>query len=101
MRQRVEIARALAAETDILLLDEPFAALDYLTRARMRRELVSALADRPRTVVLVTHDIDEAVQLGDRVVVLGPRPARVRRIIDLPPGRPRSPETPGVARDAR
>jgi len=97
MRQRVELARALAAETDILLLDEPFAALDYQTRARMRRELASTLADRPRTVVLVTHDIDEAVQLGDRVVVLGPRPASVRRIIDLPSGRPRSPTTPGVA----
>lgn len=96
MRQRVELARALAAETDILLLDEPFAALDYQTRTRMRRELAATLADRPRTVVFVTHDIDEAVQLGDRVVVLGPRPASVRRIIDLPPGRPRSPATPGV-----
>ena len=96
MRQRVELARALAAETDILLLDEPFAALDYQTRARMRRELASTLADRPRTVVFVTHDIDEAVQLGDRVVVLGPRPARVRRIIELPAGRPRAPTTPGV-----
>jgi NitT/TauT family transport system ATP-binding protein len=97
MRQRVELARALAAETDILLLDEQFAALDYQTRARMRRELAATLADRPRTVVLVTHDIDEAVQLGDRVVVLTPRPARVRRIIELPPGRPRSSTTSGVA----
>nr|MDQ3370770.1 ATP-binding cassette domain-containing protein [Myxococcota bacterium] len=78
MRQRVELARALAAETDILLLDEPFSALDYQTRARMRKELVSTLAERPRTVVFVTHDIEEAVQLGDRVVVLGARPARVR-----------------------
>jgi NitT/TauT family transport system ATP-binding protein len=97
MRQRVELARSLAAETDMLLLDEPFAALDYQTRARMRRELAATLADRPRTVVLVTHDIDEAVQLGDRVVVLTPRPARIRRIIDLPPGRPRSATTSGVA----
>jgi len=97
MRQRVELARALAAETDILLLDEPFSALDYQTRNRMRKELVSTLAERPRTVVFVTHDIEEAVQLGDRVVVLGARPTSVRRVLELPPGRPRPPAAPGVA----
>jgi len=97
MRQRVEIARALAAETDILLMDEPFSALDYQTRNRMRRELVATLAERPRTVVFVTHDIEEAVQIGDRVVVLGARPTRVRRLLALPGGRSRSPATPGVA----
>jgi ABC-type nitrate/sulfonate/bicarbonate transport system ATPase subunit len=97
MRQRVELGRALAAETDILLLDEPFSALDYQTRARMRRELAATLAARPRTVVFVTHDIEEAVQLGDRVVVLGARPSNVRRVLELPPGRPRSPAAPGVA----
>ncbi|MBA3394534.1 MAG: ABC transporter ATP-binding protein [Deltaproteobacteria bacterium] len=97
MRQRVELARALAAETDILLLDEPFSALDYQTRRRMRNELVATLAERPRTVVFVTHDIEEAVQLGDRVVVLGARPANVRRVLTLPAGRPRSPAAPGVA----
>jgi ABC-type nitrate/sulfonate/bicarbonate transport system ATPase subunit len=97
MRQRVELGRALAAETDILLLDEPFSALDYQTRLRMRRELSATLAARPRTVVFVTHDIEEAVQLGDRVVVLAPRPSRVRRVLDLPPGRPRAPADPGVA----
>ena len=96
MRQRVELARALAAETDILLMDEPFSALDYQTRNRMRRELAATLAERPRTVVFVTHDIEEAVQLGDRVVVLGARPANVRRVLELPPGRPRTPATPGV-----
>jgi len=96
MRQRVELARALAAETDVLLMDEPFSALDYQTRNRMRRELAATLAERPRTVVFVTHDIEEAVQLGDRVVVLGARPARVRRVLELPPGRPRPPAAPGV-----
>jgi ABC-type nitrate/sulfonate/bicarbonate transport system ATPase subunit len=96
MRQRVELARALAAETDILLLDEPLGALDYQSRLRMRRELAATLAERPRTVVFVTHDIEEAVQLGDRVIVLGPRPTSVRRVIELPPGRPRLPAAPGV-----
>jgi NitT/TauT family transport system ATP-binding protein len=96
MRQRVEIARALAAETDILLMDEPFSALDYQSRMRMRRELAATLAERPRTVVFVTHDIEEAVQLGDRVVVLGARPANVRRILELPSAKPRTPASPGV-----
>ncbi|MDX2091873.1 MAG: ABC transporter ATP-binding protein [Kofleriaceae bacterium] len=97
MRQRCELARALAAETDILLLDEPFSALDYQTRTRMRKELVATLAERPRTVVFVTHDIEEAVQLGDRVIVLGSRPARVQRTLELSLPRPRQPAAPGVA----
>jgi NitT/TauT family transport system ATP-binding protein len=97
MRQRIEFGRALAGETDILLLDEPFGALDYQTRTRMRRELVDTLAARPRTVVLVTHDIEEAVQLGDRIIVLGARPARVRRILSMPAARPRGPADRGVA----
>jgi ABC-type nitrate/sulfonate/bicarbonate transport system ATPase subunit len=78
MRQRVELARALAAEADILLMDEPFSALDYQTRLRMRRELVRLLEQRPRTVIFVTHDIEEAAQLADRVVVLTERPARIQ-----------------------
>jgi ABC-type nitrate/sulfonate/bicarbonate transport system ATPase subunit len=101
MRQRVELGRALAAETDVLLLDEPFSALDYQTRRKMRAELVATLAERPRTVVFVTHDIEEAVQLGDRVVVLGPRPSRVRRELTLPAGRARPPAMPGVAEAAQ
>jgi len=97
MRQRVELARALASETDVLLMDEPFSALDYQTRTRMRKELVATLAERPRTVVFVTHDIEEAVQIGDRVVVLTARPATVRRVLALPAGRYRLPAAPGVA----
>ncbi|CAN5792772.1 ABC transporter ATP-binding protein [soil metagenome] len=97
MRQRCEIARALAAESDILLMDEPFSALDYQTRNRMRHELVSTLKERPRTVVFVTHDIEEAVQLGDRVVILGARPTNVKKLLPLTAQRPRHPATPGVA----
>ena len=97
MRQRVALARALAAETDILLLDEPFSALDYQTRMRMRRELVSTLAERPRTVVFVTHDIEEAVMIADRVLVLGSRPTYVRKVLDMPGDRSRTPASPGVA----
>jgi ABC-type nitrate/sulfonate/bicarbonate transport system ATPase subunit len=71
MRQRVELARALAGSSDTLLLDEPFSSLDYLTRLRMRQEVARILRERPRTVVLVTHDIEEAAQLADRVIVQG------------------------------
>ena len=78
MRQRVELARALAGKSDVLLMDEPFSALDYITRLRMRHELARLLHERPRTVVLVTHDIEEAAQLADRVIVLSGRPGRIR-----------------------
>lgn len=77
MRQRVELARALAGETDLLLMDEPFSALDYLTRLRMRDELARLLQKRPLTVVLVTHDIEEAAQLADRVIVMSGSPGRI------------------------
>lgn len=77
MRQRVELARALTGDSDILLMDEPFSALDYLTRLKMRNELVRLLKDRPRTVILVTHDIEEAAQLADRIIPLSTRPATI------------------------
>jgi NitT/TauT family transport system ATP-binding protein len=96
MRQRVELARALAGETDTLLLDEPFSSLDYLTRLRLRRELARLLRERPRTVVLVTHDIEEAAQLADRVVVLSERPATIRYELHLQLERPRDPTHPEV-----
>jgi ABC-type nitrate/sulfonate/bicarbonate transport system ATPase subunit len=96
MRQRAELARALAGDTDILLLDEPFSSLDYLTRLRLRRELARMLYELPRTVVLVTHDIEEAAQLADRVVVLSERPATIRRELRLDLPRPRDPTHPLV-----
>jgi ABC-type nitrate/sulfonate/bicarbonate transport system ATPase subunit len=96
MRQRVELARALGGETPLLLMDEPFSSLDYLTRLKMRRELARILREHPRTVVLVTHDIEEAAQLADRVLVLSERPARVRDEIVLDVPRPRDPTHPEV-----
>lgn len=96
MRQRVEIARALAGEVDILLMDEPFSSLDYLTRLRMRQELAQMLEERPRTVVFVTHDIEEAAQLADRVLVLSERPAHLRYELRLDLPRPRSLTHPQV-----
>jgi ABC-type nitrate/sulfonate/bicarbonate transport system ATPase subunit len=77
MRQRVAFARTLLAEKPVLLLDEPFGALDAITRTEMQEWLAAAMGARPRTVLLVTHDLDEALRLCDRVIVLTPRPGRV------------------------
>jgi NitT/TauT family transport system ATP-binding protein len=101
MRQRVELLRALAGDTDLLLMDEPFSSLDYLTRLRMRGELARLLVEQPRTVVLVTHDIEEAAQLADRVLVLSDRPARIRDEVHLAEPRPRSATHPEVVRAVR
>jgi ABC-type nitrate/sulfonate/bicarbonate transport system ATPase subunit len=91
MRQRVAFVRTLLAGRPVLLLDEPFGALDSLTRGQMQEWLAGALAAAPRTVVLVTHDVDEALLLGDRVAVMSPRPGRIVAEIpvDLPRPRPR------------
>lgn len=89
MRQRVELARVLAGDSDILLMDEPFSALDYQARLRMRREFIRLLKERPRTVVFVTHDIEEAAQLADRVLVLSNRPATISRELQIKTIRPR------------
>ncbi len=89
MRQRVSFLRSLLAGKPVLALDEPFAALDAITRAEMQGWLAHVLATEPRTVVLVTHDVEEAVVLGDRVVVMSARPGRVVREVDVPLVRPR------------
>ena len=96
MRQRVELARALAGESDILLMDEPFSALDYISRLRMRNVIAHLLHERPRTVVLVTHDIEEAAQLADRVLVLSERPARLVKELKIELPRPRELTHPEV-----
>jgi NitT/TauT family transport system ATP-binding protein len=89
MKQRAELARALAAEPDVLFMDEPFGALDYLTRLRLRHELIQIWQRERRTVLFVTHDVEEAVQLADRIVVLGRRPARIRATVPVTAERPR------------
>jgi ABC-type nitrate/sulfonate/bicarbonate transport system ATPase subunit len=89
MRQRVAFLRTLLPGRPVLLLDEPFGALDAITRASMQRWLADALAQEPRTVLLVTHDVEEAVFLADRVVVLSPRPGRVVAEIEVDLDRPR------------
>ncbi len=85
MRQRVAFARTLLAGTPVLLLDEPFAALDAITRAELQSWIVMTLAGEARTTILVTHDVEEALFVADRVVLLTPRPATVRAAIVSPP----------------
>lgn len=86
MKQRVEVARALAVNPDVMFLDEPFGALDSITRMIMRGELLQIWQAERKTILFVTHDIDEAVQLADRVVVMSARPGRIQQIvpIDIP-----------------
>ena len=96
MRQRVSFLRTMLAGKPVLALDEPFAALDALTRVQMRGWLEHVLEVEPRTVVLVTHDVEEAVVLGDRVMVMSPRPGRAVAELEVGLPRPRRATDPDV-----
>jgi ABC-type nitrate/sulfonate/bicarbonate transport system ATPase subunit len=89
MKQRLEVARALAVNPDVLFLDEPFGALDSITRHIMRGELLRIWEAERKTIIFVTHDIDEAVQLADRVAVMSARPAKIQQIVDIDIPHPR------------
>ncbi|MFF7644969.1 ATP-binding cassette domain-containing protein [Streptomyces canus] len=99
MRQRVQLARTLATRPRVMLMDEPFGALDAQTRSEMQQLLISVWHQYGTTILFVTHDVDEALLLGDRVVLLSPRPAVVREIVDIPaPRRPGAQFEPEFAR---
>jgi ABC-type nitrate/sulfonate/bicarbonate transport system ATPase subunit len=89
MLKRVEIARALVVKPEILYMDEPFSALDALMNLRMRTELLRILEKERHTVILITHDVEEAVHLANRIVVLAPRPTRIQAVFDVPFPQPR------------
>jgi len=95
MLKRAELARAFAVKPEILYMDEPFSALDALMNLRMRNELLRILAEERHTVMLITHDVEEAIHLADRIMVLSPRPTRIQAMfkVDLPhPRKLTSPE---------
>lgn len=89
MKQRVEVARALAVEPDVLFMDEPFGALDSLTRLTLRTELLRIWEERKPTILFVTHDVDEAMQLAERIVVFSARPGRIAEIVPVDMPHPR------------
>lgn len=98
MAQRVAIARALANQPKILLLDEPFASLDAITRIHLQDQLLEIWQKEPITMILVTHDIDEAIYLGNQVVVMTPRPGRIKKVQNVDLGNPRRRTGPNFSR---
>ena len=101
MRERVAMARALAVSPEVLLMDEPFAALDSFTRERLQDELVNIWSRERKAVLFITHSIDEAIKLSDRIVVMSPRPGRIVDIVPVTSERPRDPDAPENARLAQ
>jgi NitT/TauT family transport system ATP-binding protein len=89
MQQRLQIARSLAQDPSVLLMDEPFGALDAMTRQSLQDEVLRIVAERQATVLFVTHDLEEALYLGDRVIALYSNPGRIARVVDIPLPRPR------------
>jgi NitT/TauT family transport system ATP-binding protein len=89
MQQRVALARALAVDPESLLMDEPFGALDALTRMRLQEEMARIALERAKTILFVTHDVEESVFLADRIVIMAPAPGRIQRILPVPLKRPR------------
>ena len=98
MAQRAALARALVNHPKVLLLDEPFGALDAFTRMNMQDELLKIWEERGTTMIMVTHDVDEAIYLSDRIIVMTPRPAKIESIINVEIGRPRSRDLPDFLR---
>jgi ABC-type nitrate/sulfonate/bicarbonate transport system ATPase subunit len=96
MLKRTELARALAVKPEILYMDEPFSALDALMSLRMRNELLRILAQERHTTLLITHDVEEAIHLADRIVVLSPRPTRIQAVFDVPYPHPRKISSAGA-----
>jgi NitT/TauT family transport system ATP-binding protein len=92
MRQRVGLARALAVDADIILMDEPFSSVDEQTRRKFQEDLLVLLRDRDKTVLFVTHSIEEAVYLSDRIVLLTPRPGTLDRLVEPSIDRRRGPD---------
>ncbi len=92
MRKRVDVARAIITRPEVLLMDEPFAALDVLTKEKLQEEFLQIWNETRMTVVFVTHDLEEALFMADRVVVMASHPGRISRIVDVPFGRPRTRE---------
>lgn len=89
LRKRVDVARAYVNDPDVVLLDEPFGALDDMTKSYLQEEIVRLSVSEPTTSIFVTHDIEEALYVGDKVAVMTPRPGRLRELIDIPFERPR------------
>lgn len=97
MRQRVAVARALAVKPDVVFMDEPLGALDSLTRLKMRAELLRIWQEERMTILFVTHDVEESMQLADRVVVMSPRPGRIAEIVPISAEHPRDVDSPEYA----